>query len=38
MTYTGMLAERHLGYNVSFMDGEKEQRARAFARTLCAGF
>ena len=37
MTYVGMLAERHLGYNVSFMDGEKEQRARAFARTLCAG-
>ena len=37
MTYAGMLAERHLGYNVPFMDGEKEQRARAFARTLSAG-
>ena len=37
MTYAGMLAERHLGYDVPFMDGEKEQRARAFARTLSAG-
>ena len=38
MIYAGMLAERHLGYDVPFMDGEKEQRARAFARTLSAGF
>ena len=37
MTYAGMLAERHLGYDVPFMDGENEQRARAFARTLSAG-
>ena len=37
MIYAGMLAERHLGYDVPFMDGEKEQRARAFARTLSAG-
>ena len=34
MTYAGLLAERHLGYDVPFMDGEKEQRARAFARML----
>lgn len=37
MTYAGMLAGRHLGYDVPFMDGEKEQRTRAFARTLSAG-
>ena len=34
LQYCGMLAERHLGYDIPFMDPEKEQRARAFARTL----
>jgi multimeric flavodoxin WrbA len=32
--YIGMLAERHLNYSTDFMDGEKEQRAREFARNL----
>ena len=34
LQYCGMLAERHLGYDIPFMDPEKEQRARVFARTL----
>ena len=34
LRYAGMLAERHLGYDLPFMDGEKEARARAFAREL----
>ena len=34
LAYAGMLAERHLGYDIPFMDQEKEQRARAFARKL----
>lgn len=34
LVYEGMLAERHLGYNVPFMDEDKEQRAREFARSL----
>ena len=37
LQYCGMLAERHLGYEIPFMDPEKEQRARAFARTLTEG-
>ena len=37
LRYLGSHAERHLGYDVPFMDGEKEQRTRAFARTLSAG-
>ena len=31
---TANIAERHLGYNVEFMDAEKEQRARNFGRRL----
>ena len=34
LVYCGMLAERHQGYDVPFMDKEKELRARAFARSL----
>lgn len=34
LEYKGMLAERHLGYQSTFMDEEKEGRAREFARTL----
>lgn len=34
LRYLGSHAERHLGYDVSFMDEEKEQRTRSFARTL----
>lgn len=34
LEYKGMLAERHLGYQSAFMDGDKENRAREFARTL----
>ena len=34
LQYCGMLAERHLGYEIPFMDPEKEQRAQTFARTL----
>lgn len=34
MRYLGELAERHTGYGHPFMDGEKESRARAFARKL----
>ena len=34
LTYAGMLAERHLGYDTVFMDQAKEERARAFARKL----
>lgn len=32
--YLGMHAERHLGYNTSFMDEEKDKNARAFAQKL----
>lgn len=32
LQYIGMLAERHLGYQTTFMDAEKEEHARAFAR------
>ena len=34
LRYLGAHAERHLGYEVPFMDEEKEQRTRAFARAL----
>lgn len=37
MIYRGMLAERHLGYHTVFFDGEKERRAREFARFLLSG-
>jgi multimeric flavodoxin WrbA len=36
LNWLGALAERHLGYDIPFMDGEKEARARAFARQLAA--
>lgn len=34
LRFLGSHAERHLGYDVPFMDGEKEARTRAFARAL----
>ena len=34
LIYTGMLCERDLGYQHSFMDGEKEEHARMFAQTI----
>ena len=34
LRYLGSHAERHLGYDVPFMDGEKEARTRTFAREL----
>lgn len=34
MRYVDALTERHLGYDHTFMDAEKEARARAFARSL----
>ena len=34
LRYLGSHAERHLGYDVPFMDGEKGARTRAFAREL----
>ena len=34
LQYAGMLCERHMGYAVPFMDKEKAERAKAFARTL----
>lgn len=34
LCYLGSHVERHLGYDVPFMDGEKEARTRAFARAL----
>ena len=34
LRYLGSHAERHLGYDVPFMDGEKGARTRAFARDL----
>ena len=34
LRYLGSHAERHLGYGVPFMDGEKAARTRAFARGL----
>ena len=34
LRYLGSHAKRHLGYDVPFMDGEKEARTRTFAREL----
>lgn len=34
LVYDGMLSERDLGYQTTFLDPEKVQRARAFAHTL----
>ena len=34
LRYLGSHAERHMGYHTAFMDGEKAQRARQFAREL----
>lgn len=34
LRFLGSHVERHLGYDTPFMDGEKEARTRAFARTL----
>ena len=34
LVWAGMLAERHLGYDIPFMDEEKARRAAAFAATL----
>lgn len=34
LRYLGSHAERHLGYDIVFMDMEKETRTRAFARDL----
>ena len=34
LRYLGSHAERHLGYDVTFMDGEKDRRVREFAREL----
>ena len=36
LRYLGSHTERHLGYHVPFMDGDKEARTRAFARELLA--
>ena len=34
LRFLGSHAERHLGYDIPFMDTEKEARTRAFAREL----
>ena len=34
LRYLGSHAERHMGYDVPFMDAEKEERTRAFAREV----
>lgn len=34
MRYMDALTERHLGYDHTFMDAEKETRTRTFARAL----
>lgn len=34
LKYKGMLCERHMGYNIEFMDKEKAQNAEAFAEDL----
>jgi len=36
LTYAGMLCERDLGYNHSFMDSEKESHSRTFAENFKA--
>lgn len=37
LKYRGMLVERHMGYDIPFMDDAKADRARSFARGLLAG-
>jgi len=34
LRYLGAHAERHMGYAIPFMDGDKEARTRAFAQSL----
>lgn len=34
LRYLGSHAERHMGYDIPFMDDEKDQRTRAFAREV----
>ena len=34
LNYAGMLCERHMGYEIPFMDDAKAGRARDFARRL----
>ena len=36
LKYIGMMAERHMGFHTVFMDSEKEEHARAFARKLAS--
>ena len=36
LEFLGTLVERHTGYGTQFMNGEKEQRARDFAREIVA--
>ncbi|MGI5963897.1 MAG: flavodoxin family protein [Lawsonibacter sp.] len=35
LQYQGLLVERHLGYDVPFMDPDKQAHARAFAAQVC---
>lgn len=37
LEFMGALVERHMGYETVFMDKEKEERAKAFARSLMEG-
>ena len=37
LKYRGMLVERHMGYDIPFMDDAKADRARNFAKELLAG-
>lgn len=37
LRYLGTHAERHMGYDIPFMDSGKEARARAFAQSLLPG-
>ncbi|MGN0702535.1 MAG: flavodoxin family protein [Lentihominibacter sp.] len=37
LKYEGMLAERHLGYDIPFMDDAKAKRAEEFAKSLLSG-
>lgn len=36
LKYLGMLAERHLSYDIPFMDEEKEKHSREFAASIAA--
>ena len=38
LNYLGQHAERHLGYQSTFMDDEKDSRARAFAHEILKNF